>query len=93
MSDPLSCKGCGAPCLIGDTECRACGVRFGPNSMVVGKPSPVALAKYIVDWLRNRNGGELAEAFGDMKLCDYEMLVGELELILKHGGKPPSWDK
>jgi len=52
----------------------------------------IGLAKYILRWLRERNGGELGAAFADMKLGDYERCASELSLILKHDGKPPNWD-
>lgn len=44
------------------------------------KPDEIALAKYIVEWLRTRNRGELTK-----------LLHEELEMILQHGGKPPNW--
>lgn len=56
-----------------------------------GDGSPQALAAYLIEWLRSRNGGELAEAIGDMRVADFENLRGELELILQHGGRPPNW--
>jgi hypothetical protein len=49
------------------------------------------LAAYILGWLRSRNGGELDEAIGAMRLADYENMRGELEMILQHGGRPPNW--
>lgn len=55
------------------------------------KETAEALTDYIVEWLTTRNRAELAEAFGDMKMRDYEGLKGELNLILKCGGKPPNW--
>lgn len=50
-----------------------------------------ALALYIFDWLRRRNGNELDDAIGEMSLADYENALEELEMILEHGGKPPNW--
>ena len=50
-----------------------------------------ALANYIIKWLKTRNHAELAEAFNNMKVRDYENLKGELPLILEFGGKPPNW--
>lgn len=50
-----------------------------------------ALARYILQHLRERNGAELDEAIGNMRLLDFELCVNELALILKHGGKPPNW--
>jgi hypothetical protein len=50
-----------------------------------------ALADYIVEWLTTRNRSELAEAFGNMRVRDFELLKDELRLILKCGGKPPNW--
>ncbi len=49
------------------------------------------LADYIVDWLIKRNRSELAEAFGNMSVRDFECLKDELRWILMHGGKPPNW--
>jgi len=49
------------------------------------------LASYIIEWLQSRNGGELRGAFADMRLGSYQDMREELELILKHGGKPPNW--
>ena len=49
------------------------------------------LADYIVEWLISRNRGELAEAFGNMKVRDSENLKSELRWILMHGGHPPNW--
>jgi len=54
-------------------------------------PEEERLTIYIVDWLISRNRGELAEAFGNMTVRDYENLKSELQLILKCGGKPPNW--
>jgi hypothetical protein len=51
------------------------------------------LAIYIMEWLMNRNGGELREAFYNMTVRDFRNLKEELQLILKHGGKPPNWIK
>ncbi len=49
------------------------------------------LARYILDFLQNRNGGELEGAIGNMRMSDYRLLHEELKMILKHGGKPPNW--
>ncbi len=49
------------------------------------------LARYIADWLRVRNGGELEDAMCNMRVGDFENFLKELEMILKHGGKPPNW--
>lgn len=49
------------------------------------------LARYIVDFFSDRNGGELAEHFDDMRHADFDLLLEQLALILKHGGKPPNW--
>lgn len=49
------------------------------------------LAKYIIEFLRTRNLGELEEAFDDMTVGNYRRLENELSLILEHGGKPPNW--
>lgn len=54
-----------------------------------GKPSH--LAEYIVDWLKVRNRGELAEAFDNMRVGDLRLLLDELTLILICGGRPPNW--
>ncbi len=51
------------------------------------------LAAYILSWLRSRNGGELDEAIGAMRLADHENMREELEMILEHGGRPPNWVK
>ncbi len=50
-----------------------------------------SLTEYIVEWLIERNGGELAEAFGNMRVRDFDGLRQELTMILEHGGKPPNW--
>jgi hypothetical protein len=49
------------------------------------------LAEYIVRFLEDRNGGELAEALDSQTVASRRLMIGELELILKHKGKPPSW--
>lgn len=51
------------------------------------------LAKLIVEFMRTRNRGELDEAFGDMRVRDYELLHEELGMILAHKGRPPNWVK
>lgn len=51
------------------------------------------LAEFVVEWLRERNGSQLNDAFGEMKLRDFENLHGELAEILKHCGRPPNWVK
>lgn len=50
-----------------------------------------ALASYIIKFLRERNAAELESAFGEMKMSSFELLLSELELILRHRGKPPNW--
>lgn len=52
-----------------------------------------ALTAYIMSFLRNRNGGELSEAFDAMTVGDDRLIREELELILECGGKPPNWVK
>lgn len=52
-----------------------------------------ALAAYIIEWLQVRNGGELADAFDNMRVADLRNLREELEHILLHGGHPPNWLK
>jgi hypothetical protein len=49
------------------------------------------LARYILDWLRKRNGGELEDAVAAMTVASFEMMQAELQLILTHRGKPPNW--
>ena len=49
------------------------------------------LADYLLEWLVKRNGGELAPAFGDMRVRDLDRMASELELILEHEGRPPNW--
>lgn len=49
------------------------------------------LARYIIRFLRRRNGGELRDVFDDMRVRDARLLLGELERILIHGGRPPNW--
>lgn len=50
-----------------------------------------ALARYIVRWLRIRNTGELAEALDHMRVGDLNLMIRELDEILRHGGHPPNW--
>lgn len=59
--------------------------------MTTPRQQDIALAEYVVQWLQSRNGGELREAFANMRLGDYVRLHDELALILLHGGKPPNW--
>lgn len=49
------------------------------------------LARFILQWLRERNAGELNEVIGDMRVRDLEIAESELASILAHGGKPPNW--
>ncbi len=51
------------------------------------------LALYIVEHMRVRNGGELCEAFDNMRVRDRALLIEELTMILEHGGRPPNWIK
>lgn len=51
-----------------------------------------ALALYIVSWLERRNGSELAQALDEQRVADRRNMLGELEMILKHGGHPPNWE-
>jgi hypothetical protein len=60
-------------------------------SQLMPETKEAELALVILSWLRSRNGGELDEAIGAMRLADHENMRGELELILKHGGRPPNW--
>ena len=55
----------------------------------MGKPSP--LARYIVEFLKRRNDGELNDRFEAMTIRDHRLLLEELTLILIAGGKPPNW--
>jgi len=50
-----------------------------------------ALASYIFDWLMIRNGGELNDALQTMTVRSFKDALDELELILRHGGRPPNW--
>ena len=49
------------------------------------------LAAYIFRWLCKRNGGELNDAIGNMKVRSLCLAKDELALILEHRGKPPNW--
>ncbi len=49
------------------------------------------LAKYIVRFLIRRNGAELEPVFDNMTVSSRRRLIGELGMILQHGGKPPNW--
>jgi hypothetical protein len=49
------------------------------------------LAKYIIEWLGYRNGGELQPSLDDMRVQDFRLMHEELEWILLHGGHPPNW--
>ena len=49
------------------------------------------LAEYIVGFLRRRNGGKLQKKLDAQTVADREEMIGELEMILQHGGKPPNW--
>lgn len=53
--------------------------------------TPEALALYIEGWLESRNREELRPAIEAMTLESYRGLLGELAMILRHGGKPPNW--
>jgi hypothetical protein len=70
---------------------------YGPQAACPGcieaAKQKADLPAYIVQWLRSRNGGELQHAFADMRVCDYELLLDELKLILAYGGHPPNWVK
>jgi hypothetical protein len=63
------------------------------GTAVVSSPrlEPDALADYIIEWLQERNGAELLEAFEAMRVRDARNLREELVMILKHGGRPPNW--
>ena len=52
---------------------------------------PEDLARYIVSFLQRRNRGELQDAFDQMRVGDYNLLLEELAMILEHRGKPPNW--
>lgn len=52
-----------------------------------------ALAAYIFDWLKRRNGGELSEPLENMRVGDARLAHEELALILRHEGHPPNWQK
>jgi hypothetical protein len=56
------------------------------------KPQP-ELAAYIIDWLCQRNGGELQPAIEAMTVFDHRLMHEELTFILQHGGRPPNWVK
>lgn len=77
---PVLCAGCLAN---RQTEERA--------ARKLNRLSTAELAEYIITWLSERNGGELEEAFENMRVCDWHTLHDELEAILEHGGKPPNW--
>jgi hypothetical protein len=51
------------------------------------------LAIYIVDFMRDRNGGELRDKLDSQTVADRALMLAELELILDHRGKPPNWVK
>ncbi len=51
----------------------------------------IGLAEYLLTWLESRNGGELLDAFQNMRVRDANLLRAELVMILQHGGKPPNW--
>jgi len=63
----------------------------------VAQDDPVAavdnrrIANYIVEFLRARNGCELEEAIVDLTVESYELLIDELEDIIKWRGRPPNW--
>jgi len=50
-------------------------------------------ADYILGWLENRNGGELAEALEKQRVGDRRLMRDELIHILRVGGKPDNWIK
>lgn len=52
-----------------------------------------SLSRYIIGWLKRRNGRELRPAFQAMTVGDHENLLAELEHILIHGGHPPNWTR
>lgn len=79
---PIPCSHCGKPLIVGadgDRRCIECALRDR------------ALTSYILGWLRTRNGAELNEAIGGMRLSDFELMTEELEHILRYRGKPPNW--
>ncbi len=51
------------------------------------------LALYIVNFLRERNGAELDPQFKNMTVANFELLIEQLALILKHKGKPSNWER
>lgn len=50
-----------------------------------------ALARYIVRWLRSRNGAQLDSGIAAMTVESFEGMHAELSWILQHGGHPPNW--
>lgn len=56
-------------------------------------PQSNSFAKYIIRFLCRRNGAELAPVFDTMTVANRRILLGELGMILEHGGKPPNWVK
>jgi hypothetical protein len=53
--------------------------------------TPTNLATYIIEWIEERNSGELGPAFEAQTVGDRRLMIEELRHILIHGGRPPNW--
>lgn len=53
--------------------------------------TPRSTAEYILEWLHERNGGELAEVLDSQRVRDRRLMLDELEAIVTYRGKPPNW--
>lgn len=78
------CAACGAP--------RAVSANPPVSDKVDVLISVDTTADYILKWLPRRNGGELQEAFENMRVRDARNLREELVIILRAGGKPTNWE-
>lgn len=61
------------------------------SAALAATAQPSLLASYIIEWLETRNKGELREALDQQRIRDRKLMLDELTLILRHGGKPPNW--
>ncbi len=73
-------------------------ILFTPHNTASPRPKEETeadrkLAEYIIEFLTIRNGGEFEPAFDKQRVMDRRLMLGELAMILAHGGRPPNWVK
>lgn len=64
-----------------------------PQAGALTEQAATECADFILGWLRERNGAELANAFDEMRVKDAKLMRDELIWILQHGGKPDNWTR